>query len=141
VVKQIIGRWYAHCRTSVAFCVLGLVVLFNVGLPAYAQDNSLVGYWKQQGKSVYIKVTSSDEVYQAEVIRDDWSPGLVGSTYFNNVTNSGKQGRWSGDAPIFGSDRVLKATLKITRDDELSVKIRRGSKLLWVRSEAIEKKY
>ena len=141
MVKQIIERWYAHCRISKAICLIGLLVVFSLGSHGYAQDDLLSGYWKQDGKSVYIKVINLDGVYHAEVIRDDWSPGLVGSTYFNNVTNSGKQGRWSGDAPVFGEDRVLKATLKITRDDELSVKIRRGSKLLWLRSEEVEKRY
>jgi len=136
-----VGLWNAGNWVRGPAIVLCAAVLALSAMPAHTQDQSLDGYWKQKGKSVYIKVDVSEGVYQAEIVRDDWSPGLVGSLYFNNVVSTGKPERWAGEAPIVGSDRTAKATLRITRDGELSVKIRRGSKLLWARSEAVEKRY
>ena len=141
MIKLIVGRWYARFKMGKVIGLMCCLALSGAGSLAHAQKGLLDGYWKQKGKSVYIKVVNLDGVYHAEVVRDDWSPGLVGSMYFSNVETTGKPGRWAGEAPVVGTDRIAKATLKLTRDDELSVRIRRGTKLLWVRSEPVEKRY
>ena len=112
---------------------------------AYAvaqQDESIVGYWKQQGESFYIKIDNADGRMNAEIVRNDWSPGLVGTILFSNVVAvDGKKGRWTGEAPNPNSSRTGKATLRMNRDGELSIRLRPGGRSIWKRSEAVEKRY
>jgi len=112
---------------------------------AYAvaqQDESIEGYWKQKGESFYIKIDNADGRMNAEIVRNDWSPGLVGTTFFSNIVAvDGKKGRWAGEAPNPNSSRAGKATLRMSRDGELSVRLRPGGRSIWKRSEAVEKRY
>ncbi len=121
-----------------------LVVLAS-GLNAVAQDssaNSLNGYWKQEGASVYIRVVDNEGIFEAEVIRNDWSPGLVGTKLFQNVVVSEKRNdRWSGESVDAASGRVGKASLRINRDGKLRSRLRPGGSAIWMRSEPIEKRY
>jgi len=115
------------------------------GLNAAAQENesadAISGYWKQEGASVYILVVNSDGVYEAEMIRNDWSPGLVGGKFFQNVVPSGKKGnRWVGDSLVVGSDRAGKMTLRLRNSGKLSTRSRPGGRAVWQRSEPVEKR-
>ncbi|MFQ3246719.1 MAG: hypothetical protein ACI9SP_003373 [Arenicella sp.] len=95
--------------------VLGLASGLGVAL-AQQGDDPLNGYWKQVGESIYIEITLSESGYQAEVMRNDWSPVLVGTKIFENVLSvSKKRARWAGDAFSEGSDAPGSATLSIDR--------------------------
>jgi len=120
------------------------MVLLSVpaALAVAQEEESIEGYWKQQGESFYIKIDNADGRMNAEVVRNDWSPGLVGTTYFSNVVAvQGKKGRWVGEAPNPNSARAGKATLRVNRSGELSVRLRPGGRSKWKRSEAVEKRY
>jgi len=73
-----VTRWKGLC-----LLVLGLASGLNVAL-AQQGDDPLNGYWKQVGESVYIVITLSEGGYEAEVMRNDWAPGLVGTKIFEN---------------------------------------------------------
>lgn len=106
------------------------------------QGDSIEGYWKQQGESFYIKIENADGRMNAEIVRNDWSPGLVGTTFFSNVVAvQGKKGRWTGETPNPNSSRAGKATLKMSSNGDLSVRLKPGGRSMWKRSEAVEKRY
>ena len=101
----------------------------------------LIGYWKQEQKSVYIHVVNVDGSYQAEMVRNDWAPGLVGTMFFQNVVEV-KSNRWAGDGHIEGSDRLAKASLKMNRaGTKLTTRHKPGGSKNWERSEPVEKRY
>ena len=112
--------------------------------PVLAQESGdlLSGYWKQEADSVYIKVVNSNGVYEAEMIRNDWAPALVGTMYFENaVAVEGRNNRWVGVSSIKGSDDPARATLRVNRSGVLSTRLRPGGRARWLRSEPIEKRY
>lgn len=131
-----VTKWQSLCLIVVAI-VSGLSVA-----TAQQSDNPLHGYWKQVGASVYIEVTSSEGGYQAEVIRNDWAPALVGTQLFKNVVSiSNKKPRWAGDTIVNGSKVAGEATLRIGRSGELSTWLKPGGRAKWTRSEPIKKAY
>ncbi len=130
-------RWLRYC-----FVVIGLVATLGT---AIAQDevstDPLAGYWrKKDDLSFYILIANVDGVYEAEIIRSDWSPGLVGTKFFRDVV-SVKKNRWTGEADIFGSDRTAKVSIKISRSGELNTRFRPGESVVWVASETDRKSY
>jgi hypothetical protein len=131
-----VTRWKGFC-----LLVLGLACGLNVAL-AQQGDDPLNGYWKQVGESIYIEITLSENGYEAEVMRNDWAPGLVGTKIFENVLSvSKKKLRWAGDAIIVGSDESGKATLNLDRSGELKTRFKPGGRAKWVRTDPIEKRY
>lgn len=131
-----VTKWLSLCLIVVALSS-GL----NVAL-AQQSDDPLNGYWKQVGESVYIQITRSDDGYQAEVIRNDWAPGLVGSKLFKNVVSvSNKKPRWAGDTIINGSEISGEATVRINRSGELSTRLKPGGRATWERSQPVKKAY
>jgi len=134
--------WKLMIRMVLRACLF--LVGLTGGLNAVAQDGSysLSGYWKQERASVYIHVVDVDGIYEAEMIRNDWSPGLVGTKIFQNVVVSEKRtNRWSGESVDAASGRIGKASLRINRDGKLRSRLRPGGNAVWVRSGAIEKRY
>ena len=104
-----------------------------------AQDEEgsdpLAGSWrKKDDLSFFILIANTDGVYEAEIIRSDWSPGLIGTQFFRDVVNV-KKNRWTGEADVFGSDRTAKVSIKISRSGELTTRLRPGGSVVWVRSE------
>ncbi len=76
------------------------------------------------------------------MIRNDWAPGLVGTTYFQNVVQvEDRNNRWAGDLPSSGSDKAGKVTLRMNRSGELNARLRPGGRSTWLRSEPVEKRY
>lgn len=125
------------------FVMLSLIIGMAGMNASIAQESadSLTGYWKQKSDSVYIQVVMSDGAYEAEMVRNDWAPGLVGSKYFYNVVAvEDKKNRWAGESKIEGSSRSGKATLRLRRSGELTSKHKPGGKAVWVRSEPVEKR-
>ena len=134
-------KWLRHGLVEIGLVVTGLVVIGLVsGLGAVAaQDNDsadpLTGYWhKNDDLSFYIHIVKSDGIYAAEVIRSDWSPGLIGTQFFRDVVIT-KKNRWAGEVDIIGSDRTAKAGLRILRSGELRTRLRPGGNQVWVRGE------
>lgn len=118
--------------------------LAGVSSTVLAQQSTdpLSGYWRQKEASVYLLVVNSGGRYEAEMIRNDWSPGLVGTKYFHNVVAvRGKSNSWAGATPISGSSQLGTATLNINRSGELRSRRKPGGRATWVRSEPIEKRY
>ncbi|MBL4672849.1 MAG: hypothetical protein JKX81_11375 [Arenicella sp.] len=131
-----VTRWKGLC-----LLVLGLASGLNVAL-AQQGDDPLNGYWKQVGESVYIVITLSEGGYEAEVMRNDWAPGLVGTKIFENVLSvSNKKPRWAGDTFTVGSNESGKATLSLDRSGELRTRLKPGGRAKWKRTDPIEKRY
>jgi len=144
MIKSFWVRLRVLQQSKIVSIFLSLVLfLFQSSLVAAQQDgDSLTGYWKQKGESFYIKVDESEGGMNAEVVRNDWSPGLVGTSFFSKVVPvDGKKDRWVGEAPNPKSSKSGKATMRINREGYLSVRLRPGGRSMWVRSEAIEKRY
>lgn len=143
MIKSISGRLQFLLQSNAIAIVFSMVLLAVPSAYAVAQQTeSIEGYWKQQGESFYIRIDSEDGRMNAEVVRNDWAPGLVGTTFFSNVVAvQGKKGRWTGEAPNPNSSRAGKATLKMNRSGELSVRLKPGGRSMWKRSEAVEKRF
>jgi hypothetical protein len=123
--------------------VLGMVATLSVSLPINAQESdSLLGYWKEKGASVYIHISETDGVINAEMIRNDWAPGLVSEKVFQGLI-PGKKNKWTGAALIIGSDEMGVVTVSMKGGKELSTKVKpgRSKRIKWVRSEPMEKRY
>ena len=123
------------------FALLCLIACLK---PALAQESGdlLSGYWKQEADSVYIKVVNSNGVYEAEMIRNDWAPALVGTMYLQNVVPvEGRDNRWIGESSIKDSDDVARATLRVNRSGVLSTRLRPGGRARWLRTDPIEKRF
>ena len=125
---------------------LCIVVFSLVGASSsvIAQQNTdqLSGYWRQKEASVYIQVVNSGGSYEAEIVRNDWEPGLVGTKLFHNVVaERDKKNSWAGNTPISGSSQLGTTTLKMNRSGELRSRHKPGGRATWVRSEPIEKRY
>jgi len=121
------------------FIILGLMGGLEAAI-AQESDDRLGGYWKKKGASVYIKVVNNEGVYEAEIVRNDWFPGLVGTRFFHNVV-PGKKNRWVGEVDIPDSEKTGKATLRIKASGELASRLRPGGSAIWLRSEPVEKRY
>lgn len=131
-----VDKWIRRCLV-----VTGLIAGLGT---AVAQDevsaDPLAGYWKQKNDlSFNILIVNSDGVYDAEIIRSDWSPGLIGTKLFRDVVST-KKNRWAGEADIIGSSRIAKVSLRIKRSGELTTKVRPGDSIIWLRSEPVEKR-
>ncbi|MFT6408448.1 MAG: hypothetical protein ACJAQ6_001867 [Arenicella sp.] len=97
---------------------------------------------EKNSESIYIQIVSSDTIYEAEIISNDWAPGLVGRKLFENVVRvSNKKLRWVGGVSRAESRRIGKATLKIARSGILSTNLRPGGSAKWTRTDPIEKRY
>ncbi len=122
-------------------CVM-LLSFMPTAFAVAQQEESIEGYWKQQGESVYIKVDNKDGRMNAEVVRSDWAPGLVGTILFSDVVAvEGRKDRWAGETPNPNSSRAGKATLRVYRSGALSIRLKPGGRSMWTRSEAVEKRY
>ncbi len=143
MIKSISERLHVLLQSKFIAILLSMVLLLVPSAFAVAQQGeSIEGYWKQQGESFYIKIVNADGRMNAEIVRNDWAPGLVGTTLFSNaVAVDGKKGRWAGEAPNPKSSRAGKATLRMYRSGELSVRLKPGGRSMWKRSEAVEKRY
>jgi hypothetical protein len=129
-------RWKTLC-----LLVIGLASSFNIAL-AQQGDDPLIGYWKQVGESVYIEITLSESGYEAQVMRNDWTPALVGTKIFENaVSVSNKKPRWAGEAFTVGSNEPGKANLNLDRSGQLKTKLKPGGRATWKRTDPIEKRY
>jgi len=134
--RFMVTRWKGLC-----LLVIGLASSLNVVL-AQQGDDPLIGYWKQVGESVYIEITLSESGYQAEVMRNDWTPALVGTKLFENVVSvSNKKPRWAGEVFTVGSDESGKANLSLDRSGQLKTKLRPGGRATWERTDPVEKRY
>lgn len=120
---------------------LGLIGGDNV---AMAQDSadSLAGFWRQKGASIYIEIIDKDGALEAEMVRNDWEPGLVGKFVFKNVVWI-KKNKWKGDGYYPKSSKVGTMSLTLGRTGDLSsvLKPGRGNKHKWIRTDPIEKRY
>lgn len=131
-----------YSRILTIFFSMVLLLVPSTFASAQQQSESIQGYWKQKGESFYIKIDNADGEMSAEVIRNDWAPGLVGTTFFSNILPvQGRKGRWAGEAPNPNSSRAGKATIRMTRDGEMSVRLRPGGRSVWRRTDAVEKRY
>ena len=131
-----INKWFHHCLFAI-----GLIVSLS---SAVAQEvvtaDPLAGYWKQKNDlSFTILVVNSEGLYDAEILRSDWSPGLIGTKFFRDVKNT-KKNRWEGEADRIGSEKTARVTIKVNRAGELSTRLRPGGSTIWVRSEPVEKR-
>lgn len=118
-----------------------LLTSLTVSSPAVAQESaSILGFWKQSKDSIYIHIIQEEGKIYAEMVRNDWSPGLVGKQVFQNLIK-GKKNKWTGDAYIAGKDKLSSVSISIDANDELTTKVKRKKKFQWVRTEAIEKRY
>jgi len=126
-------------RRSVLICLIGLGLLSVSGLALAQQDaDRLSGYWKKIGESVYMKIVNTNGVYEAEMVRNDWSPELVGSSIFSDATQVGnRSNRWEG---VAGADPSGSAKMRITPSGELTIRLRPGGRSKWEQSEHVEKR-
>lgn len=134
-----VGNWLKYTL----LLSLGAMTAVSTSMPVNAQESdSLLGFWKQEKQSVYIQITEVDGVINAEMIRNDWSPGLVSKNVFQNLT-PGKKNKWQGDAIIVGSDEMGTVNVSLKRGQELTTKVKPGrtKKIKWSRSEPMEKRY
>lgn len=121
----------------------GVIGILTTSISANAQESaSILGFWKQRIDSVYIEVTEIDGVINAEIVRNDWAPGLVGKIVFQELT-SGKKNKWTGQAYIIGSDKMGVVSVSLKGNEELTTKVKPGrtKKIKWLRTDAIEKRY
>lgn len=124
-------------RVFLAVCV------FTISTIAVAQQESpLLGYWKQKGDSVYIHITKEDGVINAEMIRNDWNPGMVGKMVFQELT-AAKKNKWEGSAVVSGSSKLGVVKISLKQGEELSTRVRPGpsKKVKWGRTGPLEKRY
>ena len=129
-------------KWSIFFLVV--VSLLSSLNTVFAQQSAdmLSGYWKHKQESIYIQVVNLDGRYEAEIVRNDWVPGLVGTKFFHNVVEvENKKNRWAGESAIQGSNNSGRATLNINRAGELRSKRKPGGRITWVRSDPVEKRY
>jgi hypothetical protein len=134
-----VGNWLKYTL----LLLLGMIAVLSTSVPVKAQESdSLIGFWKQKGASVYIQISETDGVINAEMIRNDWAPGLVSQNIFQNLT-PGKKNRWTGDALLVGSDEMGTVSVSMKDGQELTTKVKPGrtKKIKWSRSEAMEKRY
>lgn len=130
-----VNKWLRYC-----VALIGLVAVSATSV-AQVEDSAdpLSGSWrKKEDLSFFILIANKDDVYEAEIIRSDWSPGLVGAQFFRDVVNV-KKNRWTGQADLFQSDRIAKVSLKISRSGELTTRLRPGGSVVWVRDETESK--
>lgn len=121
--------------------VICLASSFNAAL-AQQGDDPLIGYWKQVGESVYIEITLSGNGYEAQVMRNDWTPALVGTKIFGSVVSvSNKKPRWAGEAFTLGSNEPGKANLSLDRSGQLRTRLKPGGRATWKRTDPVEKRY
>ena len=130
VIQNVVKR----CFT--VLCILA----FSAGVQAQDTDDKLSGYWKHEKESIYIKVVNNDGIYEAEMVRNDWSPHLVGTRTFQNAVQS-KSNRWTGEAEILDSDEMAKVSLRLSGNRQLTIRLRPGGRTVWERSEPIQKRY
>lgn len=132
----------SSCLLTVGIVSLSLIVsgIFSTVI-AQEEASPLLGFWRQKGDSVYIHVTETEGIINAEIVRNDWSPGLVGEMVFQELT-AGKKNRWEGKAFILGSDKLGKVKVTLKKNEVLETSVRPGprKKFQWVRSEPVEKR-
>lgn len=130
-------------RIKVQICLI-LFASFIYSHACFAQQNkdSISGYWKQEGASVYIHVVETGSSYQAEIVRNDWAPALVGTLYFRNaVPDSKRKKRWIGESLSPNSDQVVKANLRLSPSGILKARFKPGGRTSWQKTQPIEKRY
>lgn len=126
-----VKKWLRYC-----FVLVGLVVVSATSV-AQVEDGTdpLAGSWrKKEDLSFFIRIVNKDGVYEAEIVRSDWSPGLIGTQFFRDVVNV-KKNRWAGEADLLESNRKARVSIKISRSGELTTRLRPGGSVVWVRGE------
>lgn len=132
-----VGCWQ---KSSLVF--LG-VLIANLGASTMViaqESDSILGFWKQKTDSVYINIKQEDGKIHAEMIRNDWSPGLVGIQIFQNLTTN-KKNKWTGSAYVIGETELDDVSVSFKGGNEFSSKVKRQKKIKWVRTDPIEKRY
>lgn len=117
--------------------------VFSVSTLTVAQEVSpILGYWKQNGSSVYIHVTEENGVINAEMIRNDWNPGMVGQVVFQELTAS-KKNKWEGNALLTNSSELGVVQISLRRGEELTTRVKPGTskRIKWDRTDPVEKRY
>lgn len=120
-------------KNCIVSCVL--LLFLTAVLPATAQDSDpLLGQWRQKKDSVYINITQSNGVISAQMVRNDWSPGLIGKVVFNEIMPA-KKNKYIGQAYLVGSDDDGVVNISLKGSNKMTTRVKPGSnkKISWIR--------
>jgi len=99
-----------------------------------ADEDKLIGHWRQGGASLVIEVKRQNNQLNAIIVREDWNPSLVGQALFQDLKYNPKSKKWTGLLLSTEREEPVAVTIKMKRSGvefSSSSKSRQHRKVKW----------